>query len=731
MANRKSRRRRRKERPAIAGTLGAAIDEDHRYEQEILSTELGRRSSEIRMKACRISEQGDLLRAHALFMEAAALFDDEDLGAAAAAALYDLGESFKKVSSPHSIEDLHEAERLLRLTIASPARQRAKLRLARSHDALGQTLRRLAQIHMDREERSKQFDEALRNLERACELAERCDVVGFEDAAGYHSNRGLALQQMERLDDAIDAFRTSLRFIDRWGLLGMPAKPSLRPKCRLHLARALIERCRATDLEIAGQIAQSIVDEGQPSHSAVAHILAARALVAKGSRHHAAAEQHLAAVIPHDVPNEYDEAIIDLLVELGDTKRVAAAARDAVLRALYERKGAMADHVADRCAAKAQRFAVREAEAHIADARGIDAFLALENASGLRYFDAVKQHLWRPGSAVFRALRRRKVINDSLAVQLDDFAARQTFFEPGVLDDVIQQLERGPHDPHPTEDQRVVHERMMDALEHARQHPSPRASLRARSRELLTHGERLYRAMGAADPSFGREARALDADCSARTLTTLLEDDPGFVFLRLHLGRRLLAASVWLDEGRLQGACVSLAVPDRIGELLSLEDQASGRLPEVSGLLESLDLSEIFPASAQCRHVVVLPSSFAARIPWSAAGPAGETLLDRFDAITYLPVLMPLQGRQAPRPPRWGMTTFLPGLALRRPTKFHDAAFSTPLDGETILRDSRQTPVPSSTPLTGRTSSRSIPTVVTVNRTVALDSRMAELRRRT
>lgn len=665
-----------------------AVTEDVRYEQEILSTEQGRRSSQIREQACRLSERGDLHGAHALFIEAAESFDTDDPGAAAAAAWYDLGESFKKISFVHSIEDLREAERFLRLTIASPARQRAKLRLARSHDALGQTLRRFAQLDRDREERDRLFAEALQNLERACELAE---PVGLEDAAGYHHNRGLALEQLERLPEAIDAFRTSLRHLDRADSLGLQAKPSLRPKCRLHLGQALLSRGRRTDLELVLQITKNLIDEGQPSPTAAAHLLAARALLAKGERYHEPAARHLAAVIPHDLPNEHDHELIDLLVEVGDTKTAVVAARQARVRALHERKGAMADHVADRCAEKAQRFAVREARIHVDEGRAIDAFLALENASGLRYYDAVKQYLWRPGSPAFAALTRRKVTNDTLAVQIDDFAARQAFLaaehQPEALDLAIREHERILQVSSPTEAQALYYERMIAALQRARRHPSPRASLRAQAQELLTQGERLYRAMEAADPSFRRDVRALNEDCSAERLRAMLAEQPGFVLLRLHLSDRLIAASVWLDDDGLQGACASFPLPDRIGELLSLKEIPSREAPEVTTILESLDLSDVLPSRAPRRHVVVLPSSLAARIPWAAAGPRGATLLDRFDAISYLPILTPLQGRQPPRAPRNGTTTLLPGEALRKPTKFHGAAFSTALERETVLWD--------------------------------------------
>lgn len=686
------RRGKHRKREQLLLAAAMAVEEDVRYDREALSTDVGRRSRELRDAARRLSAEGDIHGAHALFVEAAAPFPVDDPGAAAAAAWYDLGESFKGISLDRAVEHLLEAERLFRSSIASPSRGRATLRLARSHDALGQTLRRLALIASDASERDRLRAEAIEHLELACRLAERCEMVGREDAAGYHHNRGLVLRQRGRLAEALDAHRTALRLAERAKeTLGEASKPFQSEHIRISLAQALIIRHRGTDLDEALRVTARVISAGSPTHAAVAHLVATQALMEKGQQHRGAARRQLSAVHLAELPFEHHETYLDLLIELGDMKHAAAVARDCVARALHARKDAMADHVADRYAEHAQRFAVREASIHVAEGRAIDAFLALENASGLRYFDAVQPFMWRSGSALFHELSRRKLTCDTLAAELEDMAARLGFVEDAhraeAIELGIREFEQMSREPDVSTDPANVLAQMQDALRQAQRHPSPAAALRARAKQSFREGQTCYRAMEAANSTFALEATALGAACTAETLAALLAENEGLALLRLYLADRLLVMSVWLDAGRLRGACISLSLPDRIGELLRLGRWASDELPDVTSVLEQLDLSEVLPATTPRRHLVVLPSSHAARIPWAVAGPPGRTLLDRFDAISYLPVLTPLQGRQGAQPPRHGLVSLLPGEGLTHPTKFHAAAFSERLEGETQLWD--------------------------------------------
>lgn len=362
----------------------SALQQEDAYEQEIQSTEAGRRSHELRAQAGRLQGHGDLLGAHELYAEAASLFPLEDLGAAAASAFYDLGESYKKVASRRSLEDLLESKRLLQQTLRSPSRQRVPIRMAASHDALAQTLRRLTDLQASPEQRHERLKEAIDHHDQACALAEGCDIVGLESAASYHLNRGNAYDELGDLGAALAAYRRARALADRTLRIanatvgsGFVTKPQLPQHIRVAMMSVLLRRGRKTDLDEALRLASEAIDGADPSFAATAHLLAARILAKNAAHRRTELSRHLEAIDPRDLGFEHWRAYIDILAETGDSQNAVAMARHAVVRALRERKGALADHVADRCAEKAQRFAVREAEIHVDEGRAIDAFLAL------------------------------------------------------------------------------------------------------------------------------------------------------------------------------------------------------------------------------------------------------------------------------------------------------------------------------------------------------------------
>ena len=148
------------------------IDAHFEADRLMLADEHDRQAHDLRHRAHPLSAAGYQAEAHDLLREAAALYADDDPSAGAAACWYDLAESFKRLDPTRSRENLLEAERLLRRSLASPARKRDLIRLARSHDSLAQVLRRLAFLVGDKQTRIAYEDQSIAQHQHAYDLFE-------------------------------------------------------------------------------------------------------------------------------------------------------------------------------------------------------------------------------------------------------------------------------------------------------------------------------------------------------------------------------------------------------------------------------------------------------------------------------------------------------------------------------------------------------------------------------
>ncbi|MFO0608836.1 MAG: CHAT domain-containing protein [Polyangiales bacterium] len=177
----------------------------------------------------------------------------------------------------------------------------------------------------------------------------------------------------------------------------------------------------------------------------------------------------------------------------------------------------------------------------------------------------------------------------------------------------------------------------------------------------------------------------------------MLSEAPGEVLVRVHIERGLMAVAVWLDGGELTARGLRRDLTREQGEALKSLHLVACGIPATTGdddervtdalerLLPALDLADVLP-EGRSAHVVVLPSRLAALVPWAAAGAPGATLLDRADAIAYLPNLAPRVHRQQVVAPRSGTLLVAPGEHCdEQPTRFHDVAFADRAEGEEAL----------------------------------------------
>ncbi len=676
-----------------------------RCQEEAGSTPAGRKADDLRARGHKHSNDGDYEDAHALYREALALFSPEDRGAAAAAALYDLGESYARQRGGSKEENLREAERLFRRSLESPARRRDPIRLALTHDALGRVLRRRAHRLPTAEAKRLEL-EGIKEIARACQIMESIGSAGWLPAAEYYTNLGNALAQAERLDEAAEAHERSLRYVR--GVEDNLEHPTIkhllgtRKQSRLavplmNLASVLSSRGKLGDLERAVSLCGEAEKAGTTEEAMQARLAIAGALHRLGDDERAV--QVAKSVELHRLAADLQVGLVELFLALGHPAQAVAVARKGGKEAMAARQQALADHLADHAASRAQRFGVLAARAWVDQGNAVAAFLELENVCGLRYYDQVSGYARAmPTDPVVRAISEVLGAHSFAAKTLDELASRAAY-----LPESEQRAFLGLHGALATpvisaaaasaESPRQLHvvQSHADDIAHAASHPSPVTALRTAAQKHLQRRVDLGRAVDARGTPLGQK-EAWDQGMTPEALATVVADEPGRVAVRVHLSDRLLVAAVWLEGGELRGRSFHREVPVGLAHRLLAEavdaDEGDDEAGAESALnwteaLAELDLAGVLPEDV--RHLVILPSLLAGLVPWAAVG-AAAPLVSRVTAITVLPGLMPLWSRHAHCPPRSGLLTIAPAdHAGQCATRFHGAALSVEFPNETRL----------------------------------------------
>lgn len=660
-----------------------AVQRKHNHEHLMRATERGRQSIELRESARRKALQGEPDLAHLEYLEAARLFDEADDSPAAAACWYDLAESFTKITHGVDHENFMEAEEYVRRALRSKARRADPLRHAMTLDLLGRCLRRLANGSNGQDEDRER--EARQAYERAVEIALVCGFVGEIDAAGYLHNLGNLLGQQGDHRGALAHHERSValveeahRWIDQQGpkfswLKLSEAKVLLH---RLSLAQSLHTRGRVGDRAEIKRLVRQVID-GAPVKSELhyaAPLFLAGCLYDWGEIEEA--RRQISAV---DVQRADFRARLGVLIHLdrlGENDRVLALAEQFADEAISKRHTIVADHKADHLAVEAQVFVALGARALVAADRAGEAFLRLEKVAALRFLESTSLHAVDLRDPVLRELTRLRAEVSRRGGLLDDAASRLAHLPAEPMKELLQTILEAfrEHDPGLE-------------IEALLRSPTPLSDMREiaaaagqRSAVLVTAIQRRQWEMGV--------RRTANGDPSRADLEAILDEDPTRVLLRIRLEAPGVAVAVWRDDEGTQATGVPLELDE--GLLRSIRDEAErDHVPTALGqALAALD--DILPKDSINRHLVILPSSLAARVPWPAvATPAGR-LLDRFAAFSQMPNLTPLRQRQAPRRARSGSVAVSPGTWAKPPTVGHELAFRS-RSGMHLVRDGHAT----------------------------------------
>ncbi|HWO25856.1 MAG TPA: CHAT domain-containing protein [Kofleriaceae bacterium] len=639
------------DRDSLLRSLVAGL-EDREYEREVRSTETGRASALLRHRAVTLVARGRQEAAHELLLEAVRLHPETDLSAAAGSARHDLGHSFSNRRLGVRIENLLAAERYFRASLACPSRASRPLRAVQTQSSLGLCLRDLSAQCTEPARRAQLLNEAEALLRRASTTAEKIGPAGWALAAACLVNLGNLLRHhRDDVDAALTAYRRALDLHCRLEQESDHGKRSEHDLVALAAARAYLERGRKGDTQKAIDLASDVLAHGDAQNFDTARLVMAEAHLATKERQreeHALAQ--LRAINFSSLPAEKTHLAADLFRRLKQPKRALELLEWLIGQAIQERSEAMADHVADEAARRAHQAAAVTARLYVATQRPLDAFLALENCSALRFIETASVYTWQPSDPETRELLRELHWRANEAATLEQMA--------GMLERVPREERQqllsnvathpppaGPAEPDPSEAYRLLGECAKDAepVARLRREAAARVPVVSRLRQILTRRQ----------PETSAAFGAIEDVLEPSNLGALLDELPGHVLIRISLVKDLLVVAVWKDGGKLAANAHRMSIPPDQWQLLRAALEPSEAPPHraLTAMLERLDLSPALPEGRRER-AVVLPSGGAAFLPLGALGPPGRRLLDRFDSILWLPSLFPLRTRQDAHPPR-------------------------------------------------------------------------------
>lgn len=627
--------------------------EDGDYEREVISTMTGRASAELRRRAVALAARGHDEEAHALLLEAARLHPQEDVSAAAASARHDLGHSFSCRPRGVRLENLLAAERCFRAALACPPRAARPRRAAQTQSSLSLCLRDLAGAHDDPTLRGQCLAEAAALLRMASASAEALGPTGWTLAAGFLVNLGnLLVRDPAEVDAALTAYRRALdvhRKAQEHGIHNGARRE--RDLARLAAARGYLARGRKGDAGRAVDLAMEVVRAGDERTIDLAHLVATEAWMESSHRARTShALKHLQAINLAPLPPDKIPIVADMFARLGERDRALELLEWLIDHWIRERGATKADHAADEAALRAHHAAAAAARLYAAKGEAAAAFLVLENCSGLRFIEMTSTLTWQPADPVARELLRELRRRQATATMFDQVASMLERLPKEHWRDALEQASAKASEAAPASPD------LNDALRRLQEYASdddPVARLRREVDAVVQDAERHTAVLRRHEPATSAALDAVGHIMDRRGLDALLNELPGHVLVRISLAKDLLVVAVWREAGKLISKAHRVPFPRDAWKKLQggLGKPPSAASREIGAMLERLDLSPSLPPG-RGERVVVLPSSGAAFLPLGALGPPGKRLLDRFDAILWLPSLFPIRTRQDAHPPR-------------------------------------------------------------------------------
>lgn len=681
----KNKRRRQKKAPSnktASLRLTKAYEENVSYQRKYLSTPEAINSNRLQEQADQMALSGQIEPAHQKLIEALEIAEKTDIEEAISRACHNLAHSYERRIAGVPQENLTQALNLLERTLNCKARQRDKLRLSLTHDLLGRIKRNFA--NRPGFQTKRLLSESKGHLREAYEIVSNLEPLGSGLAARYANNLGNVFINEGNTKQAKHFYQKAQEHIQR---LDSSTFPELYPPSKQMIQRIQLNLLNTFEPNQWPQTIEAI--EQLEANKQLDGALITPLRFSK-----------ISALIHSDEPTRLEQArgIIKLLLtdylDLDQLKQAAAMAEkldsldDALAfltqarhHAFAQRHHARADHVADHAMVVAQQMAKHAAWLHhkiSSDPQdAIQAFLALENSSSMRYYDAISAQTIYLEDEVDRHIYEHRTHAEIMSAFCEDMAARlvlagdqaDVILKASVAETKNHLASLSNDDPYMEKNKAFIQE--LEAIETNR---SIYEQLNVRSEHWYNEVLRLDTILRERDPTY-RQKQAHDFDTTPEGLLHLLDHDNALMRVCMIEGG-LLMCLVWRDNDALMGCTQHTPVDSKLFELLSQKARAEDlkQDEELTSMLLAIHLGALFDRCPS-KHLTILPSKYPSLLPWAAINSNAGTLVERFDSITYLPMLTPMMSQQAPSPPRKGTLLVAPGEGLDHPTQFHKLAF--------------------------------------------------------
>jgi CHAT domain-containing protein/tetratricopeptide (TPR) repeat protein len=660
------------------------------YETEVDSTLVGSQSKALRDEALTFVRAGRNEEAFKLYAEAADLHAESDQGPAAAMCWYDLAETYTQRKTGVRVANLLAAERLYRRALASPAVEQEPHRAAKVRNALASCLRHLAMEPLRSGDKRGLLDEAARLFNDAVTIAWRGGPVEYEARARYLHNWGNLEAQRCKWEAAVrrmDRAEEQARRVEHAESEGSVTE--LLSSILVHAAQYRFRTRKAVERKWAVKQLQEAIRLGPRERANGARLVLAGGLMDSGVERRSEAVAALRGVLPRLLDSSALRGLAELYVRAELRREALIVLHLAIEEAMGEWRETMAEHTGHIASAKAQEVAHVAARLHADEGEALEAFLTIEQTSGNRFAEVFGGYCMRPSSPLARALRERHHRTSNLAVTLMTWSDHLALLSDGQLREMLETTRErlrnastvGGTSKRDDGGIGVPVETVLLELHQAAQTSDPPGQLRRRAEQLKAESMRIERRRIELDPGMDPLRRPWSWRLTPELLQGLLREHRDYVLIRLSLTTDLLVVAVWLEEDVLVARSHRVAVPAGLFSRLAHQrsNPANAPVDDLTAAFRLLDLTPALP-ERQMAHAVVLPSFMAAFLPFAAIGPEGRTLLDRFDAVSSMPGLIPLFDRQSPHPPRAGLLSVAPG-----GTRHHAIALSIAMPDERRL----------------------------------------------
>lgn len=315
---------------------------------------------------------------------------------------------------------------------------------------------------------------------------------------------------------------------------------------------------------------------------------------------------------------------------------------------LESRRTSPTDQEADRQALLAQQTASKLARLLCDQGQAMTAFERLEYCSGLRYTEASFLNWYKPKNKYDYLLTKISMRLGALYYEFGQTGLVYTAMNEVDKSTFVSQLIQSYKDKDISLDDPIL-SGFIDYSYRARL--LEKKLLKERFDIVASqHAEQILLDINTIDSFLHRPSNNLSSEkiklgsISSKDIESVLREYIDLVLIKLDVQincGELLIIVASNDSGQFLSKSISIDIPNDVIDNINQYVYESKDDSFVKWNLDFIDWSEVLPA--RCNRVALLPSFFAANIPWLSSGIQGQLLIDLVDEVVYLPSILHLR----------------------------------------------------------------------------------------